>query len=343
MKQNFGLPILGAQSPHEMDFAYIGEVTGHPELQSFATAAGMVIQEDLTNLARSYKPWQQTMIADEVAPRVSVMTETGRYTTWGQEGFDIAVSDQLADDANAGELVFSAAKVSFQIDPRGLQTFVSDRVAKVRGAASAAAHATTLLSHALALRQEIRVRNLADATSNTSTPGTDWDTSTAINTDVAAAQAAMETLLGLRGTHIAFRNQIADEIIGNPNTAANIAAAATVTDGRKYLGMMEGQSLAQVTNPWGLRVLIPSCSYNSANPGLARVKAQVWGDDGFLFHIDRESETSTWAVQLEYLAPVVVSWRVMERGIGGTMYKMFYQRLAKEITPEAVHKLIDLT
>jgi hypothetical protein len=343
MKNNFGLPIVNAQSPHEMDFVYIGEMTGQPDLAKFATAAGMAIQEDLTNLARVYKPELFTYIADEIAPRVPVMTEAGRYTALGQEGFDIDVSDALADDASAGTLVWAAEKVSFQIDPRGLQTFVSDRIANSRGPVQAGAIATKLLMQGLMLRQEIRVRNLADATNNAISNGTDWDTSTAVHTDVAAAQAAMQAALGLRGTHIALGDHIADEMVGNPNIQSSIATAAAVADGRKYLGMVTSDGLATVTNPWGLRVVLPNAMYTTTAPGLGRTKARVWGDDGFLVHVDRDTETSGWAVQLEYLAPVIVRWRDETRGVGGYWYKAYYQRKAYQLTPEAIVKLPDLT
>lgn len=337
------LPIVDARSPHELDFLYLSEVTGQPELASFATAAGMVIQQDLTNLARTYKPDNFTFINEAVAPIVRVQTESGRYSALGQEGFDVDVSDHLADDGQAGTLVWAAEKVSFQIDPRGLQTFVSDRVMIQQGAVNAATTATKLLKQALMLRQEIRVRNLADATSITSTPATDWDTSATVHTDVAAVQSLMQGALGLRANMIALGDHIADELLGNANLVGNIAAASAVQDGRKWLGMVTSAGLAAATNPWGMTVVLPNSFYTSSAPGLARTKARVWGDDGFIFYIDRDTETSAWAVQFSYLEPMVVRWRDESRGVGGWWYKMIYQRLVKELTPEAIVKLIDLT
>jgi len=336
------LPIVDALSSHEMDFNYLSEVTGQPDLASFAHAAGMVIQEDLTNMARTYKPENFTFAADAMAPVVKVQTESGRYSALGQEGFDVDVSDNLADDGQAGTLVWAAEKVSFQIDPRGLQTFVSDRIGRTRGEVNAANIATKLLKQALMLRQEIRVRNLADATSNTIANGTDWDTSAAVHTDVAAAQAVMQAALGIRGNLINLGDHVADEMLGNANLVSNIAAASAVSDGRDWLGMITSKGLEN-KNPWGLSVILPNAFYTSSNPGLARVKARVWGDDGYLVYTDRDTETSAWAVQFSYLEPLVVRWRDETRGVGGWWYKMFFQRLVKEITPEAIVKLPDLT
>lgn len=342
MKTIDSLPIVKARSPHEMDFGYIGEMTGANydgiPLQQFATAAGMTVKADLTNIARAYRPQDQTFIADQVAPVTPVDVESGRYSAFGKEGFDIDVSDNLADDANAGTILWSADKVSWSSDPRGLQTFLPDRIARIRGAVRAESIVTKLLTQALMRRQEVRVRNLADATSNTSTPGTDWDISTSHYSDVETAQQVMQAALGLRANTIALGDHIVGETLGA--LKADIAAATALPDGRAVPGFMGPGGVDRL---FQMRLLQPNVFYGSAAPGLARVLARVWGDDGYMFHIDTETETATWAVQLSYLEPTIVTWRDEARGMGGTWYKMFVQRKEIEITPEAVLKLVDLT
>jgi hypothetical protein len=272
-----------------------------------------------------------------------VGSKSGRYKTLGQEGWDIDLSDYLSDEGEATTLTYAAGNVAYYIDPHGMKSFVSDEAMEENIPINAAAIAVMRLKQACMLRQEIRIRNLADATSNTSTPGTDWDTSTAIHTDVAAGQAIMQPALGQRANVIALGDHIMDEVVGNANMISSIAAAMAATDGRKLLGVATGAGIAEVTNPWGMRVILPNAFYNSAEPGVARTKVRVWGDDGFMFYTDGETFTSTWAVQFELLKETIVRWRDEMRGTGGWWYKLIYKRVAKEITPEAVLKLIDLT
>lgn len=341
MKTLFVPEMMDKNSP-ENSMQYLSEVTKNPQIVEFATAAQMNVQMDLTNFARVYKPELFNYIQDTVAPRVKVQTESGRYTAFGQEGYDIDTSDYLADDASPNTILWAAEKVSFQIDPRGLQTFVSDRVMDQRGPGNAATIATKLLKQQLTLRQEVRVRNLAEATSQSVTPGTNWDTSSAIWTDISGAQAVMQGALGVRANVIAIGDHILDSMLANTNMKGDIAAAAAMLDGRKFLGLMSGPDLPGVTTMAGMTIVSPNSFYRSSNPGLARVNTRVWGNSVYLFHIDGGSETLTWAIQFEYLPETVVRWRDESRGIGGWWYKMFYQRVVKEITPEAVYKLIDV-
>lgn len=341
------LPVVKAPTSRELDFGYIGEVTGAnydgQSLVQFATAAGVTARADLSQIARVYRPQDQVLIADIVAPVTPVDVESGRYSAFGKEGFDIHVSDNLADDANVGSIDFAAEKVSFAIDPRGLKIFVSDRVAKQRGGERIMRMAAMLLKQALMRRQEVRVRNLADATSNTSTPGTDWDTSSVIHNDVEAAQQVMEAALGLRGTHIALGNHIWGEFFGNANYKGDWAAAAALSGDPRALVNFQSPNGLSGLRPWGMIPVAPNGFYTSTAPGLARTLTRIWGDDGFIFHIDSETETSTWGAQLSYLEPVIVSWRDEQRGMGGTWLKMFVQRKEVELTSEAVLKLVDLT
>jgi len=326
-----------------MDLLYLSDVTGDPDVQKFARSKDLAIQTDLTNMVRAYRPENFTYIGDIVAPRKPVGSKSGRYKTLGQEGWDVDLSDYLSDEGEATTLTYAAGNVAYYIDPHGMKTFVSDEAMNENIPINAAAIATMRLQQACLLRQEIRIRNLADATGNTTTPATDWDTSATIHTDVAAAQAIMQPALGARANVIALGDHIADEMLGNSSMKGDIAAASAVQDGRKFFGMMTSAGLAEATNPWGMRVILPNAFYNTAAPGLARTKARVWGDDGFMFYVDSETFTSSWAVQFELLKETIVRWRDEMRGTGGWWYKLIYKRIAKEITPEAVLKLIDLT
>jgi len=332
----------GAQSPHETDLLYLSEQTGDPDLQ-FARSKDLALQVDLTNMIRAYKPENWTYIGDTVAPRTPVTSKSGRYKTLGQEGWDIDLSDFLSDEGEPTSLAFAVGNVAYYIDPHGMKTFVSDEAMDENIPINAATIAVKRLQQACLLRQEIRIRNLADATTNTITPGTDWDTSATIHTDVAAAQEIIQPALGQRANIIALGDHVMDQVVGNANMISSIAAAMAATDGRKLPGVATGSGVAEVTKRWGMRVILPNAFYNTAAPGLARVKARVWGDDGFMFYVDNETFTSTWAVQFELLKETIVRWRDEMRGTGGWWYKIIYKRVAKEITPEAIVKLIDLT
>jgi hypothetical protein len=335
--------LIDSRSKHETDVVYLSEVLEKqdPNFLEFATAAGIVVKEDLTNVARMYKPEQAVFIADAIAPVVAVSTEAGRYTAFGQEGFDIDTSDALADDGEAGTIDLAAEKVDFAIDPRGLQAFVSDRLTRVRP--TLVATTVKRLKLLLTLRQEIRVRNLADAATGAmiSANLTNFDSSATVNADIMAAVAAFEANLGISPNRIVLPKNAADAMVGNSNIANQVAASMAVNDGRKWLGVITSKGL-EASNPWGLQPLFPSSFYTTTAPGLARTKARVWANDGFLVYTDSETETSSWAVQFSYLEPTVVSWRDESRGTGGAWYKVYYQRKEVQLTPEAIYKLLSI-
>jgi hypothetical protein len=335
--------LIHARSPHETDIVYLADRLHNqePDFLEFATAAGVVVQEDLTNLARAYKPESMGLIADIVAPVRGVTTEAGRYTAFGQEGFDIDTSDALADDAEAGTIDLAAEKVSYQIDPRGLQAFISDRL--VRQMPNLVAMTIKRLKFALLLRMEIRVRNLADAASGAMVSAnlTNFDSSTQTLQDIAAAISAFEANLGLSPNLFVMPKNAADIWVANPDLRASIAAATAVQDGRKWMGLITSKGL-DANNPLGMNMVFPNAFYTNSAPGAARTKTRLWANDAYLIYQDTETESSSWAVQLSYLEPTVVSWREESRGTGGAMYKVYFQRLEKQLTPESIYKLLSI-
>ena len=339
LKVQGGNGLQESYSPHELDTMYLSEVSGEPQVHQFARSRDLAIDITMTNFVRAYKFETLTFIGDTVAPRRAVKSKSGRYKTRGKEALDIHVSDQLSDRGMANEIVWAAGETPYFIDPHGLVGFCSDEEIEENGALQCATEVSILLKAAVALRQEIRVRNAADATSNTSTPATNWDTSATIHSDVKDAKQAMKSLSGFLPNVFAIGDHIADAVVANTNIKSDIVSAMSVADGREVLSAMSGQDLARF-RPWGMQVVMPDCMYNSANAGLARVLARVWGDDGYMFRIDNEMRSMTWALQFEMLKEMIVRWR--SENPGGWYYTIIYKRVVKEVTPESIHKLIDL-
>lgn len=336
--------VRGQLSPHEMDLMYLSDTaeSAGQEAISFATGRQLAIDTTMTNLVRAYRFEEQTFIADIVAPRRAVRSRIGRYKNRGKEALNIDVSDKLSDRGMANEIGFAATESTYLIDPHGLKGFCSDDEIDESGAIQCATELSILLKAATMLRQEIRVRNLADATSFTTNPANDWDTSAAVHMDVKDAVQSMKGRLGFRPNVIVLGDHICDEIVANANIKADIVASTSVADGRDYMRSMTGADLPRF-RPWGMEMLQPDAQFNSASPGLAIANPldRVWGDDGYLFRSDNETRTMTWALQLELLRETIVRWRTEDPA--GWWYKIVYKRVVKEITPEAVHKLIDLT
>lgn len=323
------------------ELTYLLDVANNQDYEElrYAVASDMAIDTTMTNLVRAYRFEDQVSICDTVAPIKPVRSRSGRWKTRGKEAVDIHVSDLAADRSETNEIGFAVGEQTYYIDTRRLKLLVTDEEAEERGILNAATEGVILLRHATLLRQEIRIRNLADATTNETTPGTDWDTSSVIHADVTAAKIAFTDLLGLPPTHIAFGDHVANEIASNADIKADIVTATNLPDGRGFINLIDGKTLPRMM--WGLQVLVPTVMYNSAARGATRVLTRVWGDDAYMFRIDRSTRTDTWAIQPQTLAPTIVRWRNPDPG--GWYYKLMMKRDEQELTSEAIHQLLDVT
>ena len=324
------------------DLEYLYGITKDEDLnpEAYARAKDMAIDLTMTTFARTYKFEDQRLIADIMAPPKMVRSRKGDWKTRGKEALNVFVSDIGAQSGEAHEIGYAVGETPYETNKYQLRTFVSDEEILERGAIDPAQEATILLKHGLALRREVRVRNLADATSNGVTIGTDWDTSAAVHTDVAAAKNAFEAQLGQSATGICIGTHVANEILTNPNIDMGVFTATSVQKGPDAIRYMDVGQFP--SSPWGLKPIIPNGMYNTAaDPLETAVLTRVWGDDAFLVRLDPSNRTSTWAITVVLLMPTVIRWR--EPGRDGFQYKMVTKYAVIEVTEEAIYKLTDVT
>lgn len=335
----FGLP---SQSLDKRDLAYLYSITEDEDLtpDKYNRSKDMAVDILMTNLVRVYKYEDARMIADIVAPPKQVRSRTGTWKTRGKEALDIFVSDHGSDRGQTHEIGFATGESTYTCTMRRLKIFVSDEEISERGAIDPIQEAVILLRHAIDLRQEIRIRNLADATSNGVTIGNDWDISATVHADVAAAKNAFEVQLGQSATHIVIPSHIANEVLANAAIDMGVFTATSIPRGTAATAMIDVGVFP--TNPWGLKPIIPNVMYNAAVNPLTSTPTRVWADDDvYLLRIDSGTRTFGWAVQQELMKPTIVRWR--DEDAGGWYYKIIAKRDENEVTPEAIYQLSDVT
>lgn len=318
------------------------------EIAEFARAEDMAIDQDLSSFLRAYRFDLQVFAADVLARRVPVRSRIGKYRNRDQSNVDTFLSDIVGDRQTANEVAVGVTKTSWDIQTRAFKGFVSDEEMQERSALDLAQETVLAIQHHLKIRQEIRIRDLANATSNTVTLGNDWDTATNVISEIETSKTAFENTLGLPPTHFLVGSDVAGEIMANlDNTAALESAAAAgvgITDFFKGLGNR------RLPVPFlGMQPIVVNAMWNSAQPGATRTLRRIWSSDGaqtdtddaYMFFIDSASRSSTWAIQPEMLRPTVVRWRSNDPA--GIYFKVMQKRDEIEVTSESVRKLIGVT
>ncbi len=335
---------LGGPKLTKDELKYLYNWTGDEDLSPdhYARAKDMTLDIVMTNLVRAMRWEDTTFIADEIAPVVPVRSRTGSFKTRGNEALNIFVDDSAADKSGGNEVYYSVSATTYSIEKRKLQGLVSDDEMDERGVLDPVQEMVIILKHGIDLRQEIRIRNLADACANTAAIATDWDTSTQISLDVSVMKNSLRALNGRGGNTLVIPYHIATEVVGNTAIKGDIFAALSLSNGPfKGYGELNPAALQQ-WNPWGLRILIPDAMYNSATD-IADTDAltNVWGDDVFLIRVDKATRMMGWAIQPEMLKPTVIRWRDEYRD--GWMYKVVTKRDEVEATSASCWKGTDAT
>lgn len=304
----------------------------------FAISKDMAIDTTMTNFARAFTFEKQMFAGDLLAFPKRVRGRNGQWKNRGLEAQDVHTSDIGADRAQSGEIGFAVGETPYFIDTRRLKTLVTDEEIEERGPIDPALEATVLLKHALKLRQEIRIFNLADATSNDTAIGTNWDTSADVHTEINAGKEAMKTRIGSHPTHILFGDHVADALLANTALLPDWNVANALDPGTKMFTLMSGKKFPR--EAWGMQVMIPDVTFNSAAKGAARTLVRIWDQDCFLFYLDPSNRSMTWAIQPQMLDITIVRWRNDDPG--GFYYKAMMKRDEVEATSESIQQLVDV-
>jgi len=327
-------------SPEEIRWLYSVAPDEDMTPQHFASAKDMAVDAHMTGYVRAYTFEDCVMANREIAPIKTVRSYTGTYKTRDKSALDVDVSDEGSQEGATNEIHFNVGEGTYTCEDRKLKIWVSDKEILERGALDPMQEGAVLLKHGMELRQEIRIRNLAEATTNAVTIGTDWDTSDAIHTDITTNQIAFEAACGMPATHAVINSDVAGEILANAAVGSGglgtVPQARNAADALSSLGWKNFPKYA-----WNMRIIVTNCRYNSAKPMATRVASYIWPDTMFMFRVDNSIRATTWAIQPELLSDTIVRWRDDDRG--GWYLKILRSRDEVEVTSDAVRELDDVT
>lgn len=327
------------------EVAYLYNLTGDEDFSDdhFARAKDMSVDALMTNFVQVYKYEDQVMAHNIVAPPKSVRSRTGPYKKRGREILDISVSDTGSDKGETNEILMKVGEGTYTIEIRKLKIFVSDDEIKEVGPLNAIQEAVVLLKHGIDLRQEIRIRNLAEATTNTAAAAAVWDTGATVNTDIVAAKNAFALANGQEATHVQFNKDVANEMLANTAQGAGVfGTIPSPLSARAVVGELDAMKFFQGNKPWGLVPVVTNVMYSTAvGPEDAQVAAYVWPDNAYLFRVDNATRSTTWGMQPELMPVTIVRWRDEDRG--GWLIKIVRKRDEIEATSTAIREITTVT
>lgn len=292
----------------------------------------------LTRFARDPKwneqlPWALPI----VAPFDDVQSEAGVYKIYGDEMIYNDVSDVKTEKGETNEIGFDMTEGTFTTKEYGFKTFVSYKQMKLwKHPETAKQRAVRFCQNRLLLKAEVRLHALADATTNDTTPTYDWDHASATPVDdIAAAKAAFKLKCGLPATHIIVGEHIMEEL----------AVADQIQNLQKYqnfFNMMKitGANFA-TQSPFGLVWVVGDKMKRTSVRGATAVNGYVWGDDAFLVRASKDELDAPWAKTFRFSPWLVFEWEDKDRG--GAYVKVTSDYVIKEVTANAVHKIVDVT
>jgi len=262
------------------------------------TTRGVHVSAPLTQLSLGYHP--TGMIAEQVAPVFKVAHENDLYYKWDKgQAFRLERSDGKgslrADKAKAHVVNFGATLDSYLAEEFALETEISDRErANQDSALNLEVSKVRRVQDLILLDQEIRVASLFTTSSNyASANKTTNSGSSQWNNGSFASQT--------NGQHSVIQGQIetAKEAVRQstggllPNTIIIPRAVAAVmyndvglADLVKYTAsnLMVDNLLPQ--NLWGMKVIIPTAVYQTANEGEAFSGSDVWGKNVWIGYVN---------------------------------------------------------
>lgn len=254
-----------------------------------------IVDAVLTNMARAYKP--QGFIYNEVMPTIPVELDSGLYPVF--DGFfDDDVDNRVSDRAVTPEVDFQWSTDSYYCEDYRLKASVTAK--EERNTRSVIRLRQTKLEGILtrmAIRRErraatlLRKSDIAGGGLNLgATPGTNWDTSTAIETDIMTGALASRDVTGMVTNAMILPFKVAYAMALNSTIRALLKWDVTGESGAAPLRLGD-RLLPSVIH--GHRVIIAGAMRNTANEGGTRSLTDIWGDHVRLIYLP---ENPGWGV-----------------------------------------------
>lgn len=251
-----------------------------------------IVDQVLTDVARQYRP--TGFVYDQVAPRIQVSVDSGRYPTFTVDSFFGDESDsgsvtKVSDRAKTPEITINWSTDTYYCEDYRLKFTITD---KERRQAHQALRLETSKLNALldrmAIRREVRLATvLTDSgttggklTGGTAAP-TNWDQDTAtIEADIKTGALAVRGKIGRMTNTILFDLQV----------AYAVAIQQDIREILKYTVpgdriLLQGAAIlpAQLH---GHKVLVAEGMRNTAAYGATASLSKIWADDVRLLYVD---------------------------------------------------------
>lgn len=251
-----------------------------------------IVDQVLTQIARQYRP--HGFVYDQLAPRIQVEAESGRFPTYTLESFFGDDSDtteattKVSDRAVTPEISFEWSTDTYYCEDYRLKFSITDKERRQ-------AHAALKLEQSklsglldrMALRREVRLANLLKTTGSggaitggTSAPSVNWDQDTAtIEADIKTGALAVRGKIGLMTNTLVIDLEVAYAVALQADIREIIKY--TVPGDRILLeggGILPGQLHRH-------KLVIPEVMRNTAKKGGSTSLSKIWGDDARLLYV----------------------------------------------------------
>lgn len=282
-----------------------------------------VVDPVLTAVAVGYRNESQTLIADEVMPRVPVAGEKFKWTEYPiEQSFNIPDA-RVGRRGRVNQLEFGGTEKTDSVDDFGLETPIPNSDIDAAAAARAEkrstydpeAHSTMMLMDTVINIREARVAALVQTLGNYAASrritlsGNDQFSDYANSDPIAVIKAGLEATLVYRPNTIALGQAAWSKLSSHPKIVNSIRGNLT------NQGIVTRQEFADLFEV--KKVLVGEGWVNTAKPGQPASLSRAWGKHISLLHINpmaRPEQGITFGMTAQYGDRI--SGRIQDTDIG---------------------------
>lgn len=282
-----------------------------------------VVDPVLTAVAVGYRNEAQTLIADEVLPRVAVGGERFKWTEYPlEEGFNIP-DTRVGRRGRTNQLEFSGKEKDGSVEDHGLETPIPNSDidaaatarAEKRSTYDPEAHSTMMLMDTVLNVRESRVAAIVQdlnsyaASRRVTLSGTDQFSDYTNSNPIDVIKTGLESTLVYRANTMVFGQAAWSKFSSHPHVVNAIRGNLT------NKGMVTREEVAAMFEV--KKVLVGEGWVNSAKPGQTVNLTRAWGKHISLLHINplaRPEQGITFGMTAQYGSRI--SGRIVDEDVG---------------------------
>lgn len=240
------------------------------------TASQVHVDQALTTFSLAYQ--NQLLVADDVAPVITVPNKSGKYYTFGVETRD-AVSDLRAADGTYNRVQHALSTDTYSCDDRGLEEPIDDStLANADEQVNPLEDATNLVTELVKLNTERRIAALVS--------GSAWSQSTAVAAadrwdgndsdplkQIQADRDALVAAGGMVPNRLLLGNAVWAQLKYHPILRKLFESTGTTPSAERLADYFEVE-----------QVVIGRAVYNTSKQGKTSSMAAIWGKIAFLYY-----------------------------------------------------------